>query len=84
MVLSYFPEKLQAWLPPDLTEELILQGHEVTLFANVDFLPVIVEYILWSDKYLNHIAVEAKGFAAMLKKNKVAIIEDAKHKILGL
>lgn len=50
----------------------------------VDFLPVIVEYILWSDKYLSHIAIEAKGFAAMLKKDKKAIIEDTKRKIFGL
>src|SRR5688572_6159507 len=36
----------------------------------IDFLPIIVEYILWSDKYLDHIAPQAKGFAAMLQEDK--------------
>lgn len=50
----------------------------------IDFLPVMVEYILWSEKHLNsHIAEEAKQFAAMLKENKSAIIEKTRNDLLS-
>jgi DNA-binding HxlR family transcriptional regulator len=35
----------------------------------IDFLPVLVEFILWSDKYLT-ISPQAKEFARALRKNK--------------
>ena len=42
----------------------------------LDLFPIIAEYILWSDKYLNdHISEQAKAFAAQLKANKQATIE---------
>lgn len=48
-----------------------------------DFFPVIVEYILWSNKYLNdHISGEARQFAKILKKEKAAIIEKTKKSLL--
>jgi DNA-binding HxlR family transcriptional regulator len=40
----------------------------------IDLLPVLIEMILWSDKYLP-IAPQAKQFAKMLKKNKEGIIK---------
>lgn len=39
----------------------------------IDLLPLIVEIILWSDKYLS-IAPQAKEFAKQLRKNKEIII----------
>jgi DNA-binding HxlR family transcriptional regulator len=49
----------------------------------VDFLPVIVEYILWSDKYLHdHIADEARQFAELLGKNKAAVIMETRSKLV--
>jgi DNA-binding HxlR family transcriptional regulator len=39
----------------------------------IDLLPILIEMILWSDKYLP-IAPQAKAFAKMLRKNKVGII----------
>jgi DNA-binding HxlR family transcriptional regulator len=41
----------------------------------IDLLPILVEMILWSDKYLN-IARQSKEFAGMLHKNKGAIINE--------
>jgi DNA-binding HxlR family transcriptional regulator len=40
----------------------------------IDLLPILVEMILWSDKYLA-IAPQAKEFAKMLRKNKTNIIK---------
>jgi DNA-binding HxlR family transcriptional regulator len=40
----------------------------------IDLLPVIVEIILWSDKYLS-IAPQAKEFAKQLRKNKEIIVK---------
>lgn len=40
----------------------------------IDLLPVLFEYILWSDKYLP-ISPQAKEFAKMLKKNKEGILK---------
>ncbi len=39
----------------------------------IDLLPILIEMILWSDKYLS-IAPQAKEFAKMLHKNKEAVI----------
>ena len=48
----------------------------------VDFLPVIVELILWSEKYLkNHIAEEAHQFALQLYKNKEQIISQISNSV---
>lgn len=42
----------------------------------LDLFPIIVEYILWSDKYLSsHISVQAKEFAGKLKGNKEETIQ---------
>ena len=50
----------------------------------VDLLPILVEYILWSDKYLHHhISAQARQMAAMLKKQKAAIIKEMREKLLG-
>lgn len=71
-----------------ITKNKIPENKKTIIYSltekGVDFLPVIVEYILWSNKYLNHIAEEAKEFAAMLNQDKKTIIEDNKRKILGL
>jgi len=40
----------------------------------IDLLPVLVEIILWSDKYLS-ISPEAKQFAKEIRKNKEAVIK---------
>ena len=41
----------------------------------IDFLPLIVEYILWSNKHLHqHISVEAKQFANALNQDKASIV----------
>lgn len=40
----------------------------------IDLLPIIMEMILWSDKYLS-IAPQAKEFASMLRKDKEAILD---------
>lgn len=70
-----------------ITKSRVPDNKKTNIYAltekGLDFLPVIVEYILWSDKYLNHIAAEAKGFAAMLKTDKNSIIEDTKRKLSG-
>jgi DNA-binding HxlR family transcriptional regulator len=50
----------------------------------IDFLPVIVEYILWSDKHLhNHISEEARQFAGLLKENRSSIIQATKNKLMN-
>jgi len=41
----------------------------------IDLLPILVEMILWSDKYLD-IARQSREFAGMLNKNKEAIINE--------
>jgi DNA-binding HxlR family transcriptional regulator len=43
----------------------------------IDLLPVLIEMILWSDKYLP-IAPQARAFAKMLRKDKEAIIKQMK------
>jgi DNA-binding HxlR family transcriptional regulator len=40
----------------------------------IDLLPLIVEMILWSDKYLS-IAPQAKEFAKQLRKNKEIVVK---------
>lgn len=40
----------------------------------IDLLPVLVEIILWSDKYLS-ISPQAKQFAKQLRKDKEAVIK---------
>jgi DNA-binding HxlR family transcriptional regulator len=41
----------------------------------VDMIPLLVEYILWADKYLGDtISPEAKSFAAALRDNKEKLI----------
>lgn len=40
----------------------------------IDLLPILVEMILWSDKYLK-ISPQAKEFAKALRKNKEIIIK---------
>ena len=40
----------------------------------IDLLPVLVEIILWSDKYLS-ISPQAKQFAKSLRKNKSEIVK---------
>ena len=40
----------------------------------IDLLPVLIEIILWSDKYLS-IAPQAKEFAKMLRKDKEGVIK---------
>ena len=40
----------------------------------IDLLPVLIEMILWSDKYLS-IAPQAKEFAKMLHQDKEAVIK---------
>lgn len=40
----------------------------------IDLLPVLVEMILWSDKYVK-ISPQAKKFAKALRKNKEVIIK---------
>ena len=40
----------------------------------IDLLPVLVEIILWSDKYLS-ISDQAREFAKMLKNNKAGVIK---------
>ena len=40
----------------------------------IDLLPVLIEIILWSDKYLS-IALQAKEFAKMLRKDKEGVIK---------
>ena len=43
----------------------------------LDLMPLLAEYILWSDKYYNeHIALEAKQFARMLRKNKNEVLHN--------
>ena len=39
-----------------------------------DLLPILIEMIVWSDKYLT-IAPQAKVFAKMIKKDKEAVIK---------
>lgn len=42
-----------------------------------DLAPIIVEYILWSDRYLpEHITDEARVFASKLRTNRTAILND--------
>ena len=40
----------------------------------IDLLPVLVELILWSDKYLS-ISLQAKQFAKALRKDKESLIK---------
>ena len=40
----------------------------------IDFLPLLVEMILWSDKYLS-ISAQSKEFAKALRKNKETLIK---------
>jgi DNA-binding HxlR family transcriptional regulator len=40
----------------------------------IDLLPVLMEMILWSDKYLS-IAPQAKAFAKMLRKDREGVIK---------
>ena len=40
----------------------------------IDLLPVLVEIILWSDKYLS-ISPQAKKFAKLLRKDKESLIK---------
>lgn len=40
----------------------------------IDLLPVLVEIILWSDKYLS-ISPQAKQFAKQLRKDKEAVVK---------
>jgi DNA-binding HxlR family transcriptional regulator len=40
----------------------------------IDLLPILMEMILWSDKYLS-IAPQAKEFAKILRKNKKEVIK---------
>lgn len=40
----------------------------------IDLLPVLIELILWSDKYLS-ISPQAKQFAKQLRKDKEAIVK---------
>lgn len=40
----------------------------------IDLLPVLIELILWSDKYLS-ISPQAKDFAKMLRKNKELVLK---------
>lgn len=40
----------------------------------IDLLPVLIELILWSDKYL-HISPQAKEFAKQLRKDKEAVVK---------
>jgi DNA-binding HxlR family transcriptional regulator len=40
----------------------------------IDLLPVLVEIILWSDKYLS-ISPQAKHFAKQLRKNKEVVVK---------
>lgn len=40
----------------------------------IDLLPVLVEIILWSDKYLS-ISPQAKQFAKQLRKGKEAVVK---------
>lgn len=46
----------------------------------IDLVPLLVETILWSDKYLV-ISPQAKEFATLLRQNKVGMIE---HISMGL
>lgn len=43
----------------------------------IDLLPVLFEYILWSDKYLP-ISLQAKGFAKKIRKSKEEILKNIK------
>lgn len=45
----------------------------------IDLIPVMVELILWSDKY-NEISAQAKQFAKMIKQNKDGVIAGMKTK----
>jgi DNA-binding HxlR family transcriptional regulator len=48
----------------------------------VDLFPIIAEYILWSDKYLeSHISVQAKEFANQLKRDKEGTIQYLTSKV---
>lgn len=50
----------------------------------VDLLPILLEMILWSDKYLpEHIAPDAKTFALQIRENKDGLLEILKMKLLG-
>lgn len=47
-----------------------------------DFLPVLAELIVWSDKHLqSHISAEGKQFARMLRKDKVGVLEYRMQKL---
>ena len=58
---------------PHATNKKVFEYFATELGA--DFVPVLVEYILWSNKhYQSHIAEEAHQFALQLKQNKEQII----------
>ncbi len=46
----------------------------------IDLLPVLIEIILWSDKYLS-IAPQAKEFAKMLRKDKEGVIKQMSKRL---
>lgn len=48
----------------------------------IDLLPLLIEYILWSDKYLE-ISPEAKAFAKVLKKDKITQIQQISKALKG-
>ncbi len=48
----------------------------------IDFLPVIAEYVLWSNKHLhNHISESARQFAAALYHDKFSVLEEMRKNL---
>ena len=49
----------------------------------IDFLPIIVEYILWSAKHLpHHIASEAREFARAVQQDKEGVVDGIRKKLM--
>lgn len=81
-------ERLKRLEEMDIISKSIRQENRKTKIYSltekgIDFIPVIAEYILWSDKHLHdHIAEVARQFAKLLRKNKTAVLEETRNRLL--
>lgn len=69
-----------------ITKEENTENKKVPLYRltqkGIDLIPVMVELILWSDKY-NEISAQAKQFAKMIKQDKEGVVAGMKAQVKG-